>query len=482
MVSAASHALLLAALLQDTAQDVLTLQAQRGGPMGVLPLPKAGMDASRIMQRLAAFKENDTDWHQGHMFNLIYDAGEEVEALVKQAHTFYLIENGLNPMAFPSLVTMETEVVAMVLSLTGGDAHSAGNLTSGGTESIFMALKAARDWARFEHPQIEKPEMIVPLSIHPAWNKSAHYLGIKIVTTPVTADFKADVDAVRAAITPNTIIIGATAVTYPHGVVDPIVALGRLARQHNLWLHVDACLGGLILPFLAQLGYPVPAYGLNVDGVSSVSADIHKYAYTPKGVSVVMYRSAALRKHQLFVYTDWPGGVYATPCLAGARSGGSIAAAWAVLHYLGEDGFLRLAQKAKTTADKLIEGINATPGLFVLGRPDATVFAFGSHDLHIYELGERLKRKGWHVEAQHLPPSLHMTVSPRHATVVDDFLTDLRALEPETPRVDEDDISDTAAMYAMLGTLPDRSMAKEMALDFVNELYYTKPLRPTEPK
>ena len=439
--------------------------------MGQRLLPQKGLSREEVLNTLKSFKSDDVKWHEGQLFGLIYEAGPEVEALVKEASALFLIENGLSPMAFPSLVKMETEVVSNVISLSGGDDETVGSFTSGGTESIFMALKAARDWARHTYPQIEAPEMVVPVTAHPAWNKAAHYLDIKISMTPVKDDLRADVAAMQNAITKNTIILGGTAVTYPHGMVDPVEEIGALAEKKNLWLHVDACLGGLMLPFLKRLGHKLPPYDFSVPGVTSMSADIHKYAYTPKGVSTIMYRNRDFRKFQIFAYADWPGGVYATPCLAGARPGGTMAAAWAVMHYLGAEGFMALAQKARAATEKLIEGINAIAQLYVLGDPDATVFAFCSDEINIYELSARMAGVGWHIEAQQLPPSLHMTVSPVHLSVADKFLDDLRRIAPEVPPADSQDLSQQAAMYAMLGTMPDRSMAREFAVDYINDLY-----------
>jgi len=436
-----------------------------------MELPKKGMPKEDVLNRLRSFKTKDSAWQEGRMFGLIYEAGGEVEDLVKAAATEFMIENGLSPMAFPSLLRLENEVMAIVLGLMQGDGESGGCLTSGGTESILMALKAARDWAREHHPHIQKPEMVVPVTAHPAWNKAAHYLGIDIRMTPVDAGFRADAGAMRDAVSENTIIIGASAVTYPHGMIDPIDDIGQLAEEFDLWLHVDACLGGLMLPFLRKAGNPLPNYDFAVPGVRSISADIHKYAYTPKGISTVLYRGRELRKYQYFVYADWPGGIYGTPSLAGGRSGGTLAAAWAVMHFLGEEGFLRLAKRAKQATNRLVDGIRNIPGLYVLGRPDATVFAFGSHTVHIYEMGARLKERGWHVEAQHLPPSLHMTVSPIHDDVVDHFLADLKQLMPEIPPADADAVSEEASMYGMIGTMADRNLAKEFALDFLNDLY-----------
>jgi glutamate/tyrosine decarboxylase-like PLP-dependent enzyme len=278
----------------------------------------------------------------------------------------------------------------------------------------------------------------------------------------------------EAAVNENTIIIGATAVTYPHGMVDPIEEIGVLAEENNLWMHVDACLGGLMLPFLRELDYAIPTYDFRVAGVTSISADIHKYAYTPKGISTVLYRNSELRKFQFFMYADWPGGVYGTPSMAGGRPGGALAAAWAVMHHLGEEGFLKLARDARAATEELMAGIENTPPLYVLGKPDATVFAFGGHGVNIYELSARLKERGWHAEAQHLPASLHMTVSPIHRTIVDDFLKELKEAVVGLPTVDAEDVSEMAAMYGMIGTMTDRKMAREFALAYLDDLYKLK--------
>jgi glutamate/tyrosine decarboxylase-like PLP-dependent enzyme len=244
--------------------------------------------------------------------------------------------------------------------------------------------------------------------------------------------------------------------------------------EKNLWFHVDGCLGGYVLPFLEKLGYPISLYDFRIPGVKSLSVDIHKYGYISKGASTVLYRNQALRQYQFYVYTDWPGGVYATPALSGARPGGAIASAWAILHYLGEMGFLRLCQTARETTLKFIEGIQKIPGLFVLGNPPATVLAFGSNELNVYKIGAKMKEKKWHLDAQHLPPSLHMTVSPAHEKIVVPFLKDLREAAEEGSRTKEEVPSGEAALYGMMGTLPDRKVAKNLALQYLNDLYRLK--------
>lgn len=442
--------------------------------MKQLSLPKKGMPKEEVLSLLRSFKSGDSDWHQGHMFGLIYYGGQDVEEMAEEAYASYLFENALSPFDFPSLLKMETEFISMARTLLGGDEETVGSMTSGGTESILMAVKAARDRAKLNRPEIQVPEMIVPITAHPAFNKAAHYLGLKIVLTPVDENFRADLKAIEESITDNTIMIAASAVTYPHGVVDPIDEIGPLADERGLWFHVDGCLGGYILPFLRKLGYEIPLFDFSVPGVKSISVDIHKYGYVSKGASTILYRNSELRQHQFFVYTDWPGGVYATPCLSGARPGGAIASAWAIFHYLGEAGFLTLAKAARKATLELMEGIRAIPDLFVLGNPPATVFAFGSGKINIYQLAVKLKEQGWHLHAQHRPPSLHMTISPYHENIVRPFLKDLAEAASELTEVSSEAPSGEAALYGMMGTMADRKMAKALALQYLNNLYRTK--------
>ena len=437
-------------------------------------IPQKGMTREEVLSLLSSLKSGDADWHEGRMFGLIYYAGRDVEEMAREAYSTYMFENALSPFDFPSLLKMETEFISMVSNLFGGSDETVGSMTSGGTESILMAVKAAREWARLTRREIQTPEIVIPMTIHPAFNKAADYLGLKIVQTPVDKDFRANVRAMEAAITGNTILLCATAVTYPHGVLDPVEELGAIAAEKNLWMHVDGCLGGYMLPFLRKLGYQIPAFDFRVPGVKSMSVDIHKYGYVSKGVSTVLYRNSELRQHQFFVYTDWPGGVYATPALCGARPGGAIASAWAMLHFLGEVGFLKLAKMTRETTLKLMDGIKKIPGLFVLGCPPATVFAFGSDVINVYKLAARLKEKGWHIHSQHRPPSLHMTVSPVHEKIIDPFLRDLQQIVGELSKTPAEDVSGEAALYGMLGTMPDRKKAKSLALQYLNDLYRFK--------
>jgi glutamate/tyrosine decarboxylase-like PLP-dependent enzyme len=427
--------------------------------MRKLNLPPKGNSRDEVLSRLESMKNDDTDWANGRMFSLIYNAGEEVREIARQAFNLYFMENGLSPFAFPSLKKLEVEVIAMTAALLGGDAETVGSFTCGGTESIFMAVKTARDWARLARPEAKAPEMIKPVTAHPAWNKSAHYLGLKVITTPAGNDFRADAQAMAEAISENTIMIIGSAMTYPHGMVDPIEQMGEIAAAKNIWLHVDSCLGGFILPFVKKLGYNVPAFDFSVPGVTSMSADLHKYGFAAKGASTVLYCNADYRQHQYYAYADFPGGVYGTSTLTGARPGAPIAAAWAVMNYLGEEGYLKLARTAMETTKKLIDGVNAIPKLRVLGEPHATVFAIASDDINVYALSDALKTRGWVIEKQQMPACLHVTVSPFHANLADAFLDDLEKCAKQVEGIDPSELSEEAVMYGMMASMPDRSAA-----------------------
>ncbi|MDX1616089.1 MAG: aspartate aminotransferase family protein [Candidatus Promineifilaceae bacterium] len=391
----------------------------------MIALPETRSSAVEVLAAMRAAREDDARWREGKTWSLVFHAGHEVAELLEEAYALFLSENALNPMAFPSLKKFEAEVVAMTAALLGGDGTTVGNMTSGGTESILMAVKTARDWARAVRPEVKQPEMILPATAHPAFEKAAHYLGVRSVRTAVGPDFRADVAAVRAALTADTILVVGSAPSYPQGVVDPIAELAKLAEQQGLLCHVDACVGGFMLPFVRQLGYPVPLFDLGVSGVTSLSADLHKYGYAAKGASVILYRDSELRRHQFFVHTDWAGGIYASPTMTGTRPGGAIAAAWAVMNYLGQEGYREIAATVMDTCRRLKEGIEQIEGIHVLGDPPMSLLALASDELNVFEIGDVLTQRGWHLDRQQGPESLHLTVTYAHAPVADQFLRDL---------------------------------------------------------
>jgi glutamate/tyrosine decarboxylase-like PLP-dependent enzyme len=433
-----------------------------------MQIPKQGAAKADVLERLGAARDKDADWKKGRTFSLVYYAGEELLSVLKEASLAYFSENALNPMAFPSLRRFETEVVAMACSMVNNP-NGCGSLTSGGTESILMAVKSAREWGRAKG--ITTPEMILPITVHPAFEKAAAYFDVKPVHVPVDGAFRADLGAMRSAIGKNTILLVGSAPQYPQGVVDPIEQIAALAQEHGLLCHVDACVGGFMLPWIEKLGHAVPTWDFRVPGVTSMSADIHKYGFAAKGASLVMYRSRELRRHQFCAYGDWPGGLWVSPTAAGTRAGGPIAAAWAVMNYLGEEGYLRIAKQSLETARAIMAGIREIPGLGVLGEPHGSIFAFAPLEgsgIDAYVLGDAMTARGWNVDRQQLPPSLHMMITPAHAPHVQALLADLRASAVEVKGKIASEGS--AAMYGMMGTLPDRAQVREFLLQFLDSL------------
>ena len=434
-----------------------------------MSLPKTGQRREAVLEKMRALRSDDARWKEGKTFSLVYHASDEVSRLLADAYTMFMAENALSPMAFPSLRRFEAETVAMAADLFHGGAEAAGTLTSGGSESILLAVKTARDRLRVEKG-ITAPEMVLPRSVHPAFQKAAHYFGVKAVHAPLGPDFRADVGAMRGLVTANTVLVVGSAPAYPHGVVDPIEEIAALAQERGLSCHVDSCLGGFLLPFAKKLGHPVPPFDFSVPGVTSLSADLHKYGFAAKGASVLLHRTRDLRRHQFFTYAEWPGGLYFSPSMTGTRPGGAIAAAWAVLHFLGEEGYLALARGILDTTRKLREGVAATPGLNVLGKPVMSVFAFASDTLDVYALGDAMEARGWKLDRQQKPPALHLMVTPAHAPVADLFLSDLRDCAARLAR-GEPAPEGSAAMYGMLGAVPDRSTLDGFILDFMEGLY-----------
>jgi glutamate/tyrosine decarboxylase-like PLP-dependent enzyme len=416
-------------------------------------------------------RSRDARWHDGRTFSLVYHDTDEHLQLLRDAYSLFLAENALNPMAFPSLRRMETEVISMVAGLLGGNDEVVGSMTSGGTESLFLAMKTYRDQARKERPQITAPEVVLPTTAHPALLKSAHYLNVKPVLVPPRADFRADVAAMAQAITPQTLFLVGSAPAYPHGVIDPIGELSELALSRSLPLHVDACVGGFLLPFVSQLGHPIPPFDFRVPGVTSMSADLHKYGFAAKGASTVMYKTPALRRHQFYVYSGWPGGLFGSATVLGTRPGGAIAAAWASLNALGMEGYLRIAATIMKTTRALIDGISTIPGLVVLGQPDCGVFAFAAEGPDLMAIADQMEERGWHIDRQQHPTSIHLTITPAHAPIVDRYLSDLRETVAYVTAHPELSSEGTAAMYGMLMHIPDTAMVDDFILSNFDALY-----------
>jgi glutamate/tyrosine decarboxylase-like PLP-dependent enzyme len=444
-------------------------------------IPRIGRTADDILAELEQRKAKDTKWREGRVFSLVYHvpgaAGEAHEKLMQRAHALYASTNLLNPMAFGSLKQMESDIIEM----TGKLFHCAGavgTVTSGGTESILCAVAAYRDRARRERPWILFPELIVPTTVHPAFDKAAHYFGIKLKKIAIGDDLRANARKMEKAISWRTIGLVGSAPQYPHGVIDPIAELGEIAMKHKLPLHVDACVGGFVLPWIEKLGRRIPHWDFRVPGVTSISADLHKFGYAAKGASVLIWRSMDQMKHQIFVATDFPGGIYASPTLIGTRPGGPIAAAWAALNSFGEHGYIELAKQALDAADRFRAGIESIPGLALLGKGDATIVTYSAIGMNAYAIADRMELRGWTIDRQHKPASIHLTVTANHGPIVDEYLADLRACVAEVRSDPSLAKSGSAPMYGMAAKMPIRGFVARQVRKVMAEMY-SRPGTPT---
>jgi glutamate/tyrosine decarboxylase-like PLP-dependent enzyme len=381
-------------------------------------IPEKGIQKEEIFKVLESYKVKDLDWRSGKVMGYVYDPGHEAEAVIHRAYTMYLAENGLDPLTYPSLLRLETELVEMIAGLLHGDADVAGNFTSGGTESLLLAVKTARDMAKEVKPHIKQPEMILPLTAHASFYKAAHYFDIKPVVTEVNKDsFRADVAAIRNAVTDNTILIVGSAPSYAHGVVDPIADMGKVAMENDILFHVDSCVGGIHLSYMRKLGYEIPDFDFKVPGVTSISVDLHKYGYAAKGASLILYKNKDIRKYQMFACSRWPGYTVINPAVTSSKTGGPLAAAWAVVRYLGDEGYMKIVKEVMEATKIVIDGVKTIEGLRVLGEPDMCMFSFTStsDEINIYRLADMMKTEGWYIqpqfEQQCSPANLHISMN-----------------------------------------------------------------------
>jgi len=457
-------------------------------------IPQQGLSKEEILNTLQAFKSRDMDWKSGKVWCYVYTPEEDPAEVTRAAYLSFLSENGLDPSVFPSMLKLETDVVRAIIHLLRGDSNAVGHLTTGGTESIMLAVKTARDKARAEHPEITQPEMVLPKTAHAAFHKAAHYLSVKPVLVDIDPQtFQVRPEDMRAAITPNTVLLVASAPSYSQGVIDPIAEIGRMAQEKDLLFHVDACVGGLHLSFMRKLGYDIPDFDFTIAGVTSISTDLHKYGYAAKGCSVIMYRNRDIRKYQIFACTDTTAYTLINPTVLSSKSGGPMAGAWAILNFLGEEGYKKIIEEVQEATRKLIEGINSIDGLQVLGEPAMCMFSFKSDTINVYQLADEMSKRGWYIQGQFSTPltprNLHISVS--HGTIhnVDVLLKDLRecvdAVKTMTP-IDSDAIRamvgaalqgpDPKAAFGQLAAsagLTGTELPSEMA--FINEVLDSLP-------
>ena len=390
----------------------------------------SGAPVDAVLERMEQMRANDVRWREGRAFSLAYSAGPEVLALAEEAYRRFSGENALNMAAFPSLRRMHQEVVDVVAGWVHGDDAVAGFMTSGGTESLVLVVRSATKRMMREGRSPATPNMVLPVSAHAALEKGADYSGVEVRRTPVSADWRADVDAMADAIDDDTILVVGSAPQYPQGVVDPITEIAALAGARDINCHVDACMGGVVLPALERLGEPIPRWDFRVEGVTSISVDLHKYGYVSKGSGVLLHRNKSLRSDQIFMTDNWLGGAYGSSGILGTKSGGPIASSWAVLHHLGNDGYDRLARSARDAALRIAGHVEAHPALALRALPQSTLFSFGTldpirHD--VFAIADEILAAGWYVDRQGPPASIHLTVNAVHEPLVDQFCSVLDA-------------------------------------------------------
>jgi sphinganine-1-phosphate aldolase len=442
-------------------------------------IPEKGRDQEETLRELSAIaEEEDQKWETGLVSGTMYHGGKEHYAFLNRVFSLYSYVNLIQRDMCPSGTKFESEIISMTGKMLHGDAakdHNpeddvCGTVTSGGSESIYNALFVYREWARKEKG-ITQPEMVVPNTIHPAFFKSGHYMGIKLIPAPVNENFEADVEAMRAKITPNTIAIAGTAGTYPHGVIDPIEKLSDLALEHKIGLHVDGCLGGFILPWVEKIGYEIPPFDFRVPGVTSISCDTHKYGYALKGTSVVLYRNKKLLRHQFYTIADWAGGLYASPTVQGSRSGGLSAATWAAMVTIGEEGYLQAARAIMETSDKIRAGIAEIPEIKILGK-STFLIAMASDEVDIYHVNDYLIRKGWRMNGCQNPPGFHFCITLHNTLpgVAEAFVKDLK--DAVTYAKDPPQAMPTSgALYGLTLSADGRMMVEEGMLSYIEATY-----------
>ncbi|MEO1266571.1 MAG: aspartate aminotransferase family protein [Myxococcota bacterium] len=474
-------------------------------------IPKQGMERAEVMERLAQFRAHDLNWRSGQAWAYVYDAGDTVEEVCKTAYNAYMTENALDPTAFPSLLEFENQLVRMMAHHLGGTDETVGNFSSGGTESILLAVKTARDYTRARHPERGRLNIVLPSTAHAAFHKAAHYLDLELIVTPVHPEtFRADVEAVRTAINDHTCLVVGSAPSYAHGVVDPIREMAQVAQEADKLFHVDACIGGFLLPFFKRLGADVPDFDLSVPGVTSLSVDLHKYGFTAKGASVILYANKELRQSQIYACAGWTGYTIVNTTVQSTKSGGPLSAAWAVLNFIGDDGYMELAQKMFDATRRFIDGIQAIDGLDIMGNPDMNLVAVSSDEVNIFHVADEMKQRGWFVQPQLAfgdhKENIHLSINPKALDTVDGMLAALaesveaaRHIKPDPmvagasatfSALDPSQFDDAmfGQMLAMAGingvALPERmadingilnampaSLREKLLISFINELY-----------
>ncbi|MEQ2292799.1 Sphingosine-1-phosphate lyase 1 [Ameca splendens] len=439
-------------------------------------LPSKGLTQSQVMEKIKEYDTlNEVQWEKGCVSGAVYWGDETLTKLLVKVYGDFAWSNPLHPDIFPGVRKMEAEVVRMSCTLFHGGPNSCGTVTSGGTESILMACKAYRDMAH--ERGVKYPEILAPVSVHAAFDKAAHYFGMKLVHIPLDQKtMKVDVKTMRRAISKNTAMLVCSAPQFPHGIIDPVEDVAKLAVRYNIPLHVDACLGGFLIVFMEKAGYSLAPFDFRVKGVTSISADTHKYGYAPKGSSVILYSDKSYRQYQYFVAPDWQGGIYASPSVAGSRPGGIIAACWATMMYMGESGYVDATRKIISTARKIRNEIKKIKGVFVFGNPEVSVVAIGSEVFDIFRLSNALTSKGWNLNTLQYPSSIHICCTVLHTQpgVADRFIREVKDQVAIIMKNPKEKTTGKGAIYGMAQAIPDRTLVTEISRGFLDCLYSTE--------
>jgi len=434
-------------------------------------LPEAGRSRDEIIREMETLREKEeAKWRDGFVSGAVYHGDEGHINFLNRVYAINSQSNPLHSDVWPSAAKFESEIVAMTADMLGGGSETCGTVTSGGTESILLAMKTYRDWAR-DTKGITSPEIVAPVTAHVAFDKAAQYFGMKGVRVPMDANCRADMSAVKRALNRNTVCIVGSAPGFPHGAIDPIAEMSELARQRGIGFHTDACLGGFVLPWAEKLGYPVPGFDFRLPGVTSISADTHKYGYAAKGTSVVLYRNAELRRYQYFTAADWPGGLYFSPTIAGSRPGALSAVCWAAMVTMGERGYMEATGKILETASLIKRGLAEIPELRLLGDP-LWIIAFASDTLDVYKILDAMSAKKWALTGLHKPAAVHIALTLRHAQpgVAERFVVDLQEAVAHV-KAHPEERGSMAPVYGMAATLPLRTVVSDMLKRYIDLLY-----------
>ncbi|KAL1394690.1 hypothetical protein pipiens_001294 [Culex pipiens pipiens] len=439
-------------------------------------LPEQGLKQDEILKKVDDYLAlGHYRWKEGFLSGGVYYFDPELVKLVTEVYGKASYTNPLHADVFPGVCKMEAEVVRMTATLFNGDQNACGTMTTGGTESIMMACKAYRDYAR-DVKGITKPNMVLPKTAHTAFDKSAKYFGMYTKTVPVHPDTtEVDIQAMERAINGNTVMLVGSAPNYPYGTIDDIEAIAKLGKKYNIPVHVDACLGGFLIIFMKKAGYSIKPFDFSVDGVTSISADTHKYGFTPKGSSVILYSDKVYRHYQYTVTTEWPGGVYGSPTVNGSRAGGIIAATWATMMNFGLEGYVERTRRIIDTARYIETELRKIDNIYIFGTPATSVVAIGSKDFDIFRLSGELNGLGWNLNSLQFPSGIHICVTHMHTQngIADKFVADVRSKVALCMQNPEKPVEGKMAIYGVAQEVPDREVVGEFTKCFIDSMYYT---------